>query len=123
MHNYKALKAASKASVQKVKVVDRVAVDAVAEVKYKDGDDIPDGKEIGDDKVRQVLAQAERSHEELQVVCKCYDAQTGEAKDDSVRAYSLSDVKREIDHCKSQVARLEAEQAEWEQLETDLKAL
>jgi len=40
-----------------------------------------------------------------------------------VRAYSLSDVKREVDHCKSQVVRLEAEQAEWEQLETDLKAL
>jgi len=123
MHNYKALKSASKVSVQKVKVVDSAKVDAVAGVQYKDGDDIPDGKEIGDDKVRQVLAQAERSHEELQVVCKCYDAQTGEAKDDSVRAYSLSDVKREIDHCKSQVARLEAEQAEWEQLETDLKAL
>ena len=97
MHNYKALKSASKVSVQKVKVVD-MAADEDAGVK-------------------------ERSHEELQVVCKCYDAQTGEAKDDSVRAYSLSEVKREIDHCKSQVARLEAEQAEWEQLETDLKAL
>ena len=97
MHNYKALKSASKVSVQKVKVVDQAA-DEDAGVK-------------------------ERSHEELQVVCKCYDAQTGEAKDDSVRAYSLSEVKREIDHCKSQVARLEAEQAEWEQLETDLKAL
>ena len=97
MHNYKALKAASKVSVQKVKVVDQAA-DEDAGIK-------------------------ERSHEELQVVCKCYDAQTGEAKDDSVRAYSLSDVKREVDHCKSQVARLEAEQAEWEQLETDLKAL
>ena len=97
MHNYKALKSASKVSVQKVKVVDQAA-------------DEDKGIE-------------ERSHEELQVVCKCYDAQTGEAKDDSVKAYSLSDVKREVDHCKSQVARLEAEQAEWEQLETDLKAL
>ena len=68
-------------------------------------------------------AHAERSHEELQVVCKSYDHQTGEAQDDSVRAYSLSEVKREVDQCKSQVTRLEAEQAEWEQLETDLKAL
>jgi len=84
MHNYKALKAASKASVRKQDVNGR---------------------------------------EELQVVCKCYNSQTGEAKDDSVRAYSLSDVKREVDHCKSQVTRLEAEQAEWEQIETDLKAL
>jgi len=123
MHNYKALKSASKASVQKVKVVDSAKVDAVAGVQYKDGDDIPDGKEIGDDKVRQVLAQAERSHEELQVVCKCYDAQTGEAKDDSVTEYQLSALKSNIDHCKSQVARLEAEQADLEQLETDLKAL
>ena len=107
MHNYKALKAASKASVQKVKVVDQAKVDEVKD----------------DDGLVTTHAQAERSHEELQVVCKCYDAHTGEAKDDSVRAYSLSDVKREVDHCKSQVARLEAEQAEWEQLETDLKAL
>jgi len=97
MRNYKALKSASKVSVQKVKVVD-MAADEDAGVK-------------------------ERSHEELQVVCKCYDAQTGEAKDDSVRAYSLSDVKREIDRRKSEIARAQAERAEWEQLETDLKAL
>ena len=84
MHNYKALKAASKASVRKQDVNGR---------------------------------------EELQVVCKCYNSQTGEAKDDSVRAYSLSEVKREIDRCKADVVRIEAHQAEWEQLETDLKAL
>ena len=97
MHNYKALKSASKVSVQKVKVVDMAA-------------DEDKGIE-------------ERSHEELQVVCKCYDPNTGEAQDDSVRAYSLLDVKREIDHCKSQVVKLQAEQADLEQLETDLKAL
>ena len=97
MHNYKALKSASKVSVQKVKVVD-MAADEDAGVK-------------------------ERSHEELQVVCKCYDSQTGEAKDDSVRAYSLSEVKSVIEHCKSDVEKMQAEQAEWEQLETDLKAL
>ena len=107
MHNYKALKAASKASVQKVKVVDRAKVDEVKD----------------DDGVVTTHAQAERSHEELQVVCKCYNAQTGEAKDDSVAAYSLSYVKREIDRCKSDVTRIEAHQAEWEQIETDLKAL
>ena len=107
MHNYKALKAASKASVQKVKVVDKAKVD---EVKDDDG------------KIT-TYAQAEESHEELQVVCKSYNAQTGEAKDDSVRAYSLTQVKFEIDHRKSAVAKLQAEQAEWEQIETDLKAL
>ena len=113
MHNYKALKSASKASVRKVKVVDAPAVEAVAEV--KDGDGVIT--------THSVHARAERSHEELQVVCKCYDSQTGEDKDDSVKAYSLSDVKREIDRRKSEIARAQAEQAEWEQLETDLKAL
>jgi len=107
MHNYKALKSASKVSVQKVEVVDQVKVD---EVKDEDG------------KIT-THAQAKRSHEELQVVCKCYDPHTGEAQDDYVRAYSLSDVKHEIDHCKSEVTKLEAHQADWEQLETDLKAL
>ena len=97
MHNYKALKSASKVSAQKVKVVD-IAAD--------------------EDKGIQ-----ERSHEELQVVCKRYDAQTGESQDDLVKAYSLSDVKHEIDRRKSEIARAQAEQAEWEQLETDLKAL
>jgi len=117
MHNYKALKSASKVSVAKVEVVDQAKID---EVKYKDGDDVPDGREIGDVKV---YAIEKKSHEELQVSCKSYNSQTGEAQDDIVKAYSLSAVKGEIDRRKSQVARLEAEQAEWEQLETDLKAL
>ena len=107
MHNYKALKAAGKVSVQKVEVVDQVKVDEVTD---KDG------------KIT-TMAQKKRSHEELQVVCKCYDAQTGEAKDDSVRAYSLSEVKREIDRCKSDVKEIEDKQSNWEELEKDLKAL
>ena len=97
MHNYKALKSASKVLVRNQKVVE-VAADEDKGIK-------------------------ERSHEELQVVKKMFSSDTGEAQDDSVRAYSLSEVKREIDHRKSQVTRLEAQQAEWEQLETDLKAL
>ena len=107
MHNYKALKSASKVSVRKQKVVDQAKVDEV-----KDGDGIVTTR-----------AQSEQSHEELQVVCKKYDTNTGEAKDDSVKAYSLPYVKYEIDRRKSEVAKLQAEQADWEQLETDLKAL
>ena len=107
MHKYKALKAASKVSVRKQKVVDQVAV---SEVLDEDGN-------------ISVHAQAERSHEELQVVKKCFDSDTGEAMDDSIRAYSLSDMKREVDRCKSQVARIQEQQAEWVQLEADLKAL
>ena len=107
MHNYKALKSASKVSVQKVEVVDQVKVD---EVKDEDG------------KVT-TYARAKQSHEELQVVCKKFDPDTGEAQDDSVMVYSLLEVKREIDRCKAEVTKIEAHQAEWEQLETDLKAL
>ena len=107
MHNYKALKSASKVSVQKVEVVDQAKVD---EVKDEDG------------KIT-TYAKEKRSHEELQVVCKKFDPSTGEAKDDSVRSYSLTELKHEIDYCKSQVAKIQAEQADWEQLETDLKAL
>ena len=97
MHNYKALKSASKVSVQKTKVVD-VAAD--------------------EDKGIE-----EKSHQELQVVCKKYDPDTGEAQDDLVTEYKLSALKSQIDHCKSQVTILQAEQADLEQLETDLKAL
>ena len=61
--------------------------------------------------------------EELQVVKKMYSSDTGEAQDDSVKAYSLSGVKREIDNCKAEVTSIQAEQSDLEQLETDLKAL
>ena len=98
MHNYKALKSAGKVSVRKQ--------EAAAAVYNDDG---------------SIKTQDVR--EELQVVCKSYDAQTGEAQDDSVRAYSLSEVKREVDLCKAEVAKIEAQQADLEQLETDLKAL
>ena len=98
MHNYKALKAASKVSVNK---------QAAAEAVYNAD---------GSVKTREV-------REELQVVKKCYNSDTGEAADDSVRAYSLSQVKSEIDRCKAEVTKQQADQAEWEALETDLKAL
>ena len=113
MHKYKELKAAEKISVRKQKVVDRPAVEAVEEV--RDGDGVIT--------THSVHAQAEQSHEELQVVKKMYDADTGEAQDDSIRAYSLSDMKREVDRCKSDVARIQEQQSEWVQLEKDLKAL
>ena len=107
MHNYKALKAASKASVRKQKVIDRAKVDEV-----KDGDGVVTTRAV-----------SELSHEVLQVVCKCYDSSTGEAKDDYVQPYTFSEVKDRIDSCKTRVVSTQSEQAEWEQIETDLKAL
>ena len=98
MHNYKALKAASKVSVKK---------QAKAGAVYN-----ADGR-----------LKTQALEEELQVVKKCYNSDTGEATDDSVQTYSLSQVKNEIDRCKSEVTRQQADQAEWEALVTDLKAL
>ena len=96
-YNYKALKAASKISVRKQKVVD-----------------MPANKDKGIE---------ENSHEELQVVCKKYDPDTGEAQGDIVRTLFIPEIKNEIEHCKSGIAKLQAEQADLEELEKDLKAL
>jgi mRNA degradation ribonuclease J1/J2 len=123
MQNYKALKAASKVSVQKVEVVDREKVDAVSEVKYKKGDDIPEGKKVGDIKVERVVGRPKISHEELVVVSKRYNPNTGEALDDISKSYTLSSVELEINMCKKQIEKMQAEQSEWEELEKDLKAL
>jgi len=98
MHNYKALKSASKVSVRKQEAADAVY------------------NEDGSVKTQEV-------REELQVVKKMYSSDTGEAQDDSVKVCSLSHLKSEIDHCKSEVTAMQAKQADLEQLVTDLKAL
>ena len=61
--------------------------------------------------------------EELQIVKKMFNPDTGEAQDDSIKAYTPLEVKREIDYCKADVTTIEAKQADWEELEKDLKAL
>ena len=107
MKNYKAMKSAKSWSVKKAKVVDRAAV---SEVKDDDG------------KVVRA-AEAEQSHEELQLVKKQFDPSSGKALDDSVESYSLGDVANRIQECKDRAAEAQAEQADWEELEKDLKAL
>jgi len=98
MRNYKALKAASKVSVRKQEAADAVY------------------NEDGSVKTKAVK-------EQLQVVSKRWDSDTGESLDDSVQAYRLKDISWEIDRCKAEVSSVQANQAEWEQLEKDLKAL
>ena len=107
MKNYKAMKSAKSWSVKKAKVVDRPAV---SEVKDDDGN-----------VVRQ--AEAEQSHDELQLVRKQFDPSSGKALDDSVQSYNLIDVANRIQECKDRASEAQAEQADWEQLEKDLKAL
>ena len=117
MKNYKASKSASKASVAKVKVIDRAKVD---EVKYKDGDDIPDGKKVGDVKIEAVT---EQSHEELEVSFKMFDSSTGEAADDSKRKITIASCESEVAQIKSEIVTMQSKQADWEELVKDLKAL
>ena len=101
------MKSAKSWSVKKAKVVDRAAV---SEVKDDDGK-----------VVRQ--AEAEQSHDELQLVQKRYDSNSGKALDDSVQSYSLSQVANDFSRVKAQISELQDEQADMEQLEKDLKAL
>ena len=98
MKNYKAMKSAKSWSVKKAKVVDRAAV---SEVKDDDGNVVR-------------AAEAEESHEELQLVQKRYDSSSGKALDDSVQSYSLSQVASEIQQCKDRASEAQAEIADWE---------
>ena len=117
MKNYKALKTANKVSVAKVKVVTVAKVD---EVKYKDGDDIPDGSTVGDIKVQAVK---EVSNEELQLTSKSYDADTGEELDDASQNITLDRVAKDISSVKAEIVSLQSKQSDLEELEKDLKAL
>ena len=107
MKNYKAMKTAKSWSVKKSKVVDQAAVSEVTD---------DDGKVV-----RQ--AEAEKSHNELQLVQKRYDSSNGKALDDSVQSIDLSHLASDISRVKAQISDLQDEQADKEQLEKDLKAL
>jgi len=107
MKNYKAMKTAKSWSVKKAKVVDQAAV---SEVKDDDGNVVR-------------AAEAEKSHNELQLVKKQFDPSSGKALDDSVQSYELSNLANDISRVKSQISDLQDEQADMEELEKDLKAL
>tara|TARA_R110002012_G_scaffold187685_1_gene354673 strand:- start:761 stop:1084 length:324 start_codon:yes stop_codon:yes gene_type:complete len=107
MKNYKAMKSAKSWSVKKAKVV---TSKAVSEVKDEDGKIVRE-------------AQAEATRDELQLVKKQFDASNGKALDDSVQSFSLEEVTREIQSCKDRASKAQSEQADWEELEKDLKAL
>ena len=107
MKNYKVMKSAKSWSVKKAKVVDSPAVSEVTD---------SDGKVVR-------AAQAEQSHNELQLVKKQFDSNSGKALDDSVQSYELSSLASDISRVKADISRLQDEQADMEQLEKDLKAL
>ena len=101
---YSSLKSGSKVSFGKEKQVMR---EAVAEVKYKKGDDdIPDHAKVGDVKVH---AQAKEEREYVAMSQKRWDAESGEAQDDSKREYSLSDLESEKKRYDDDQARAKAQ--------------
>ena len=101
---YSSLKSGSKVSFGNEKQVMR---EAVAEVKYKKGDDdIPDHKKVGDVKVR---AEAKEEREYVAMSQKRWDAESGEAQDDSKQEYSLKDLEREKARHDADMARAKAQ--------------
>ena len=111
MKNYKALKGKSKVGVKKAKIVDSPAV-----------------KEVTDDKGVVVRsASAEQSHEELQLVSKRFNSNTGEALADSTQTVSVSNLENQVKSLKAEKAnvasRVDAEVADLEELIADLKKL
>ena len=94
-------------SVKKIKVVDMEAV-----------------KEVKDDKgvvVRQ--AQAEQSHEELQLISKQWDASSGKSLDDKVELMSVQNCDSMIASFDAEIARATSAKAEYVALKADLEAL
>ena len=100
---YSTLKSGSKVSF----VADKVTTkEAVAEVKYKEGDEIPEGSKVGDVKV---AAEAKEEREFVVLAQKSWDSQTGEALSDSKSEYSLSDLEQEKARYDADIARLQAQ--------------
>ena len=101
---YSALKSGSKVSFGKEKQVTR---EAVAEVKYKKGDDdIPDHKKVGDVKV---MAESKQEREYVAMSQKRWDAESGEVQDDMKQEYSLSDLESEKKRHDDDMARAKAQ--------------
>jgi len=100
---YSSLKSGSKVSFGKEKLVMR---EAVSEVKYKDGDDIPPHAKVGDVKVH---AEAKEEREYVALSQKRWDAESGEAMDDSKQEYSLSDLEREKERHDAEIVRAKAQ--------------
>ena len=89
---YSALKSDSKASMAKEEVK--------AAVLYEEGDSMPEGKSVGDEK--------EAAQEAVVLSQKRWNPESGEAMDDDKQEHSLSDLELEKDRCDADVARAEA---------------
>jgi len=94
-------------SVRRQKIIDK---EAVSEVLDDDGNVVQP-------------AEAEESHEELQLVKKQFNPMNGQALDDMVESFEISDIDREIARADDEISKLQSEKADWEALKSDLEAL
>ena len=123
---YSSLKSGSKVSFGNEKQVMREQVlyeegdselrEAKSAIKYKKDDDIPEGKKVGDVKESAVKAieigdekSPKEEREYVSMSQKRWDAESGEAQDDSKSEYSLSDLEREKAGCDADMARAKAQ--------------
>ena len=107
MKDYAKRKKNKKWSLAKTKVVDSPAI-----------------TEVKDDKGVVVrAAQAEESHEVVQLSKKTFDPETGTAGTDNVQTVTVAQCDDEISRCDAQIADATAVKAGWEALKTDIAAL
>jgi len=107
MKDYALRKKNKKWSLAKNKVVTRPAVTEV-----QDGDGVV---------VR--AAQAEESHEVVQLSKKVYDSETGKAGADRVQDVTEAQCDSQIASCDSRIADVTAEKDGWTALKADIAAL
>ena len=107
MKDYKALKAKSKVTLRKKKVIDQAEV-----------------REITDEQQKIIRNhQPERSHEELQLVSKRFDPATGETLEDQVQAVNIESVKSQLKSTQEEKARVDSEAADLELFLTDINKI
>ena len=106
---YSALKSGSKVSFGKEKQVMREAVEGKDAVLYEEGDDMPEGREVGDVKEHAVHAQAKEEREYVALSQKRWNAESGDAMDDSKSEYSLSQLESEKARYDRDMARAKAQ--------------
>ena len=107
MQDYALRKKNKKWSLAKNKVIDSPAV-----------------TEVKDDKNVVVrAAQAEKSHEVVQLSKKVYDSETGKAGADQVQDVTVAQCDDQIASCDSRIADIQAEKDGWTALKADIAAL
>jgi len=104
MLGYKDLKAKSKVTVRRKKVVDRP--------------EVPEITDEAQNIIRQ--HQPEQSHDELQIVSKRFDPSTGESLEDKVERVNLESIESQLKGKKEEKARVDSEVGDLELLLADL---